>query len=67
MFSQNTQRTPGIIPWVLFFVLLKIKHIKREAKSNKKKGSKKIMDLKINKAKTTVAPGQNLTNFFNFL
>ena len=46
-----------------FFVLLKIKHIKREAKSNKKKGSKKIMDLKINKAKTTVAPGQNLTNF----
>lgn len=63
MFSQNTQRTPGIIPWVLFFVLLKIKHIKREAKSNKKKGSKKIMDLKINKAKTTVAPGQNLTNF----
>lgn len=63
MFSQNTQRTPGIAPWVLFFVLLKIKHIKREAKSNKKKGSKKIMDLKINKAKTTVAPGQNLTNF----
>ena len=56
-------KNPGDYSLGSFFVLLKIKHIKKEAKSNKKKGSKKIMDLKINKAKTTVAPGQNLTNF----